>query len=102
MGTQTAAKPARGSKVNNIQVLRALAAVLVVTFHTGYIWPSGHGVGSFGVDIFFVISGYIMARICDSNPSFFLRRRLIRIIPPYWVLPFLVFALAWFCSWVGA
>ena len=61
-------------------------------FHTGYVWPTNHKVGSFGVDIFFVISGYIMARICDTNPSLFLRRRLIRIIPPYWVLTLILFA----------
>lgn len=95
MGAETAARPGRGSKINNIQALRALAAVLVVTFHTGYIWPTGFAVGSFGVDVFFVISGYIMARICDGNPSFFLRRRLIRIVPPYWVLTLGIFVLAW-------
>ncbi len=95
MSAQTPTRPVRGSKVNNVQALRAFAAVLVVTFHTGYIWPTGFAVGSFGVDIFFVISGYIMARICDGNASYFLRRRLIRIVPPYWALTLLVFALAW-------
>ena len=84
----------RAGKINNIQALRAFAAVAVVLFHTGYIWPNLHGVGSFGVDVFFVISGYIMARICDGNPSFFLRRRLIRIIPPYWAFTILLFALS--------
>lgn len=82
----------RGSKINNIQALRAFAAIAVVLFHTGYMWPTSHAVGSFGVDVFFVISGYIMARICDLNSSYFLRRRLIRIVPPYWVLTVLLFA----------
>lgn len=96
MEAQAAARPpARGSKVNNIQALRAFAAVLVVLYHTGYTWPGGYTVGSFGVDIFFVISGYIMARICDGNASFFLRRRLIRVVPPYWVMTLFVFVLAW-------
>lgn len=85
----------RGNKVNNIQALRAFAALIVVFYHTLYVWPSGYTVGSFGVDIFFVISGYIMARICDSNASFFLRRRLIRIVPPYWIMTLFVFVLAW-------
>lgn len=54
-------------------------------------------IGKFGVDIFFVISGYIMARICDTDPRCFLRRRLIRILPPYWVLTFLLFVFSlWF------
>ena len=43
---------------------------------------------------FFVISGYIMARICDGNPSYFLRRRLIRIVPPYWAVTLLLFSAA--------
>ncbi len=85
----------RNTKINNIQALRAFAAIAVVSFHTGYFPPTGHAVGSFGVDVFFVISGFIMARICDTNPSFFLRRRVIRIVPPYWLLTLLLFAFSY-------
>jgi exopolysaccharide production protein ExoZ len=83
-------------------MLRAFAALSVVFFHTGYM-PGGHGFGWFGVDIFFVISGYIMTRICDRNPQFFLRRRLIRIVPPYWAFTVLLFIAAIFfpASWVS-
>ncbi len=86
-------KPAQ-TKINNLQALRAFAALAVVVFHTGYIVPNLHAVGSFGVDIFFVLSGYIMARICEQSPRFFLRRRLIRIVPPYWTLTILLFLAA--------
>jgi exopolysaccharide production protein ExoZ len=83
------------TKLNNIQVLRAFAAVVVVLFHTGYAFPHMLPFGSFGVDVFFVISGYIMARIIDpdsdSNSSFFFRRRVIRIVPPYWFFTILLF-----------
>ncbi|HEY0784977.1 MAG TPA: acyltransferase [Acidobacteriaceae bacterium] len=81
-------------KINNIQGLRAFAAIAVVSFHTGLILPHMRAIGSFGVDVFFVISGYIMARICETNSSFFLRRRLIRIVPPYWVMTALLFLAA--------
>ena len=54
-----------GARLNNIQVLRAFAAIAVAVFHTGFVVPSWYAVGSFGVDVFFVISGYIMARILD-------------------------------------
>ena len=90
-------KAPRTSKINNIQALRAFAALSVVIFHTGYIFPWGHAIGGFGVDVFFVISGYIMARICDTNASFFFRRRVIRIVPPYWALTLLLFGFSfWF------
>jgi exopolysaccharide production protein ExoZ len=78
-------------KINNLQALRAYAALAVVTFHTGFIFPHMEQMGQFGVDIFFVISGYIMARICETDTRFFLRRRLIRIVPPYWAMTFLLF-----------
>ncbi len=81
-------------KINNIQALRAFAAVAVALFHTGLLLPHLQPIGSFGVDIFFVISGYIMARICETDSRFFLRRRLIRIVPPYWVMTVLLFLFA--------
>jgi exopolysaccharide production protein ExoZ len=71
--------------------LRAYAAIAVVIFHTGYVFPHMHQMGKFGVDIFFVISGFIMARICDTDTRFFTRRRLIRILPPYWAMTILLF-----------
>jgi exopolysaccharide production protein ExoZ len=93
--TSVAAKVAP-TKINNLQALRAFAAVCVVIFHTGFAFPHVRGLGSFGVDIFFVLSGYIMARICEKNPGYFLRRRLIRILPPYWLLTILLFIAAYF------
>ena len=85
-------------KLNNIQVLRAFAAVAVVVFHTGFAFPFMRPFGSFGVDVFFVISGYIMARILDpqssSSSDFFFRRRIIRIVPPYWFFTILLYLIA--------
>jgi exopolysaccharide production protein ExoZ len=83
-------------KINNIQALRAYAAVAVVLWHTGFTFPHMLQMGKFGVDIFFVISGYIMARICEGDTRFFLRRRLIRIVPPYWAMTFLLFCFSLF------
>jgi exopolysaccharide production protein ExoZ len=87
------------TKLNNIQVLRAFAAIAVIFFHTGLTFPYLHPFGSFGVDVFFVISGYIMARILDassgSNSDFFLRHRILRIVPPYWFFTFCLFAIAY-------
>jgi exopolysaccharide production protein ExoZ len=86
------------TKLNNIQVLRAFAATAVVIFHTGFAFPSMRPFGSFGVDVFFVISGYIMARILDpqsdSSSDFFFRRRVLRIVPPYWFFTILLYLAA--------
>ena len=83
----------------NIQVLRAVAAVMVVCDHVLFDWHHDLGntfphwlnttVGSAGVDLFFVISGFIMletTREGQTSPMSFLRKRLIRIAPLYWAL----------------
>ncbi|MBI1391809.1 MAG: acyltransferase family protein [Alphaproteobacteria bacterium] len=78
----------------SIQYLRAIAAFLVVGHHfhvsqTTFDWP---GVriweqGEYGVDVFFVISGFIMwvTTADGASPANFLRRRLTRIAPLYWL-----------------
>lgn len=76
-----------------IQALRAFAALLVVWVHAReqFEWlrvqfPSA--VGAHGVDLFFVISGFIMVVSTQGrniNTASFLRRRLIRIVPLYWL-----------------
>ena len=86
-------------QIKNIQILRALAAISVVSFHTAAnLESTGKSAPIFsviarngfsGVDIFFVISGFIMMNSQISNPrkpyEFFLRR-LIRIIPLYYFI----------------
>ncbi len=75
-------KPARS--LQSLQVLRAVAATSVVYFHIG----ANPEFGSFGVDIFFVISGFVMAMIITEgqSPYVFAVSRLARIVPLYWIL----------------
>jgi exopolysaccharide production protein ExoZ len=44
----------------------------------------GIGVGNFGVDLFFVISGFTISYVGNMPCGQFLLRRLIRIVPLYW------------------
>jgi exopolysaccharide production protein ExoZ len=50
------------------------------------ILPASAHFGAFGVDLFFVISGFIMAIVAEDGVSWpsFLVGRARRILPPYW------------------
>lgn len=80
--------------INNIQCLRAYAALAVVVLHAGYPKIFGIEFGAFGVDVFFAISGYIMTQICETDPRHFLTRRIARIVPMYWLTTLALFAIA--------
>jgi peptidoglycan/LPS O-acetylase OafA/YrhL len=89
---------AAGSTVYSIQALRALAAALVVVVHLGRAMQLKAGIDptsvtfncGVGVDVFFVISGFIMVRTTPPpfSPRTFLLRRLVRVAPLYWLLTF--------------
>jgi exopolysaccharide production protein ExoZ len=90
--------PDRAATYESIQALRGVAAILVTLFHAfAHFDPteSCFRVGNAGVDIFFVISGFIMwstaARHAPS-PSTFLRHRLIRLVPLYAIFTLLLAA----------
>lgn len=80
-----------------IQYLRGAAAVAVVVFHQ---LQGVHGIfrlGEHGVDLFFVISGFIMFVLTDSRnvtPASFALDRIARIVPPYWLATVLTFLAA--------
>jgi exopolysaccharide production protein ExoZ len=88
----------------SIQSLRALAALAVVVVHAadGAAANSGNrhfgevaSIGAAGVDVFFVISGFIMYVTACSRPitpQRFLLDRFSRIVPLYWVATFLLMA----------
>src|SRR3954451_5563932 len=87
-----------------IQILRLLAAVAVVAFHAWGVAPEGFKVpesaiafalshGGRGVDLFFVISGFIIfyaTHQAKLTPAEFLRRRIERIVPLYFFAIFAV------------
>lgn len=90
-------------KLVNIQVLRGIAAIAVICFHispnlnnseyNAPIFLFFAKIGYFGVDIFFVVSGFIMMKTQLMNPRtphVFFIRRLIRIIPMYYLTTLLL------------
>src|SRR5262249_8559529 len=82
--------------IYNLHLLRAVAALAVVYFHVtsdaGLRLPVN--IGAHGVDVFFVISGFIISYIGARSPHNFLLRRVIRIVPFYWAATLVVFVLA--------
>ena len=86
--------------ISSVQVLRAIAALSVVACHYGLFYSQSLGnpkaltalaFGEAGVDLFFVISGFIMVYASQTlygqpgAPMTFFTRRVIRIVPLYWL-----------------
>lgn len=86
-------------KLVSVQYLRAIAALLVVFAHlsgfSAFQAISTAHFGGFGVDLFFVVSGFIMWHTSDDrSPADFMYRRIARIVPPYWFYTTLLVLLA--------
>lgn len=95
-------------QIRGLQGLRGIAACAVVWSHAyaraerTWITEIGRSsldphpaliqIGHFGVDLFFVLSGFLMTYLhrrdfgCPDASQEFLRRRIIRIVPLYWLL----------------
>ena len=84
-----------GSRLRELDGLRGLACLAVLACHL----PRGFWLGKTGVDLFFVLSGFLITRIilqkrdrADFLPQFVWRRSL-RIFPPYFLLLFLAYTI---------
>src|SRR5579871_1232062 len=104
MSTHTRQATGSDAQLVSIQWLRAIAAMLVVVFHALYytntlteqfgqpiIATPGFSAWWFGFHIFFVVSGFIMIHTtrdfgAPGAPKRFLVRRIIRVVPLYWLL----------------
>ncbi len=87
--------------LNNLQALRAIAALMVVLVHVGAIAHLGLGrsldFGHAGVDLFFVISGYVMVHTIARRPigpGGFLLNRIVRVVPLYWAFTIALYLLS--------
>jgi exopolysaccharide production protein ExoZ len=96
-------------KLYSVQYLRAIAAILVVYSHAIDLQDRFgsslqqkfyflENFGAIGVDIFFVISGFIISVIAERNTgkaaaTQFFKRRILRVVPVYYVASFIFFCL---------
>ncbi|MGO2511204.1 acyltransferase family protein [Marinomonas polaris] len=81
-----------------VQELRGIACLIVVLIHAvGFLVSKGYYfdnnilyivrlIGDLGVDLFFIISGYVMVLVSKEKKLFapFLIDRVIRVVPLYW------------------
>jgi exopolysaccharide production protein ExoZ len=88
--------------INSIQLLRGFAAIIVVIYHISifveshynslHIFGGIFNFGFFGVDLFFVISGFIIhftSKNYFNRPELlgeYLKKRFVRIFPIYWIV----------------
>lgn len=98
-------------RVTGLQILRFVAAMMVTGFHTRYLVPAvsgapGYGqpgflqIGDAGVDIFFVLSGFVIAMtgpLAAHRPTalLFFWRRWRRVAPVYFILSAPMIYAAW-------
>jgi len=103
----SARKESRSEQIIGLDCLRFFAAMLVLMFHLSFAsWYFPDGIGAIamggaryfpslgasfsggwvGVQIFFVISGFVIAYTADSkSPHEFLRSRISRLYPEVWI-----------------
>jgi peptidoglycan/LPS O-acetylase OafA/YrhL len=94
-------------RYHSLQILRAIAAWMVVYHHYmqlyyDFKYETIFGeffskYGNFGVDIFFVLSGFLMYQSINeqTNPKSFLIKRIFRIAPAYWFYTLLMVMFIW-------
>ena len=103
-----AVKETEKSHLFGLDLLRLLAAALVVLNHFGafssarpdvgkpFAFPILHfatGFGWVGVEIFFVISGFVIALSArGATPDGFIKRRALRIFPALWICSLVIIA----------
>jgi peptidoglycan/LPS O-acetylase OafA/YrhL len=108
-------------QIVGIDFIRFFAALLVTLFHLGFwvasgpeaatpvraasspglVLPYGEFLkhGYVGVDIFFVLSGFVIAYSAESASAYgFLKSRIIRLMPAIWIVAPLTFLVAWLCD----
>lgn len=77
----------------NIDVLRIIAAVMVLSVHIGQCVGINLDAGAYGVKLFFIISGYLSMKSFPrySNAKSYYISRVKRILPPYYICLSLVY-----------
>ena len=71
--------------MESVQALRGIAALFVICQHICFLQR-----GSFGVDLFFLISGFVVMLSTERSTEHFMGKRAVRILPLYWSLTVII------------
>jgi peptidoglycan/LPS O-acetylase OafA/YrhL len=95
-GASASAVVSTRGRIEGLDVLRGLAAVAVVLHHHTQYYdvlypgrerlPFDFGAGHFGVELFFIISGYVILMTIERKKSLydFVASRIARLVPTFW------------------
>src|SRR4051812_5957821 len=95
----------------SLDILRSIAVLLVIIYHMPQIYPGNFPwlrvtfYGQYGVDLFFILSGWLIGGLYwrevknfgQVNVIAFWQRRWLRTIPPYLV----ALCLSWLAVWMS-
>ena len=103
-----------GSRENNLNIMRVIAAILVITCHSvpicngelyedvvGTVTGGMLNLGGVAVGFFFVTGGYLIAQSAERKKSagVFFKARISRIFPPlFWVVVISIFVIGPLCT----
>ncbi len=103
--------PRHERRLLELDALRGIAALLVVLYHYTSRYPDMYGGvppfefiwGIYGVDLFFIISGYVIFMTLEQvrRPLDFVVSRFTRLFPAYWACILLTAALVTFLHLPG-
>ena len=94
----------RSGFLPRLESVRGIAAVVVVVYHVIALYGDISGSGMVAVVVFFVLSGFVLARSLerDCDAARFARRRFFRLVPPAAAVVALLACLHWrFGFYVG-
>ena len=82
-------KAGRYTHIDILQIVRLFAACMVILYHSDQIGYCGF----FGVEIFFVVSGFLAfyTTAAPVSPCRYLLKRSIRLFPLYWIFTIITF-----------
>lgn len=90
-GVSTVSNDNFAHDLDAIQVMRLLSASLVLLIHA-HVFSEGE----WAVDLFFVISGFIIPWVAHDTVKVFFIKRIVRIAPLYWVATLAIAAIGLF------